>query len=274
MIDGNSNNWHSNPAQAASATLKTAASFWYLVALIGMWIFAYYIVAYFGGVVALEGIEGFKNTHLPNGYIPGDNLHNISLAGHIFLAVYIVGFGPLQLVPQIRSHFPALHRWNGRLYIPIVIMTSIAGIYMIWSRGTAIKLLHLGNTIDAVLIIIFASLTLRFALARKFDKHRRWALRAFMAVSAVWFYRVALMGWTFLTGGIGIDYETFSGPFLAFLAFGQFLFPLAVLELYLFTQDRASTVGRFAMAGGLFILTILMGVGIFEATMNMWLPKL
>lgn len=62
-----------------------------------------------------------------------------------------------------------------------------------------------------------------------------------------------------------------SAPFLTFLSFARYLLPLAVLELYLRTQDRAGAPSRIAMAAGLFVLTVAMGVGIFAATMGMWL---
>ncbi|MCI0723258.1 MAG: hypothetical protein L0338_30495 [Acidobacteria bacterium] len=45
-------------------------------------------------------------------------------------------------------------------------------------------------------------------------------------------------------------------------------------EIYLRTQDRAGPLGRFPMAGGLLVLTAAMGVGIFMATMFMWLPRI
>ena len=157
-----------------------------------------------------------------------------------------------------------------------VIATSIAGLYMVWIRGGTIGGMvgDTAITLDAVLIIAFAALTLRYALAGKIATHRRWALRLFLVVSAVWFFRIGFMGWIFLTGGIGIDFKTFTGPFLTFIFFGQTLVPLAILELYLRTQDQAGARGKFAMAGGLLIVTILMGIGIYAATMNMWLPRL
>jgi hypothetical protein len=72
----------------------------------------------------------------------------------------------------------------------------------------------------------------------------------------------------------GFDPAIFQGPFLSFLSFAQYVVPLAVLELYLRTQDRAGAPGKFAMAAGLLVLTIAMGVGIFGATMRLWLPYL
>jgi hypothetical protein len=47
-----------------------------------------------------------------------------------------------------------------------------------------------------------------------------------------------------------------------------------VLELYLRVQGRAGTQGRLAMAATLFTLTVAMGIGIFGATIGMWLPIL
>jgi len=74
--------------------------------------------------------------------------------------------------------------------------------------------------------------------------------------------------------GKGFNAATFSGPFLTFMSFGQYLVPLAVLEIYLRTQERAGAPGRLATAAGLFVLTVAMGVGIFAATMGMWLPRI
>ena len=75
-------------------------------------------------------------------------------------------------------------------------------------------------------------------------------------------------------GPFGFNAATFSGPFLTFLSFGQYLVPLAVLEIYLRTQDRAGAAGRFAMAAGLFVLTVVMGAGIVAVTMVAFLPHI
>ena len=83
------------------------------------------------------------------------------------------------------------------------------------------------------------------------------------------------MFWLFLNKGpVGFDPATFQGPFITFLSFAQYLLPLAVLELYLRTQDRAGALRRIAMAAGLFALTVAMSVGIFGTTMGMWLPRI
>jgi hypothetical protein len=158
----------------------------------------------------------------------------------------------------------------------MVCVTSMAGLYMVWSHNTGSHLVpHIGVSIDAILIITFAALALRYALARDFQTHRQWTLRLFMVVNSGWFFRVGLMFWIFLNQGpAGFDPKTFTGPFVNFLSFADYLLPLAILELYFQTNARAGTAGRFAMATGLVIVTIAMGIGIGVATMVLWLPRI
>ncbi|MBN4046624.1 DUF2306 domain-containing protein [bacterium AH-315-P15] len=261
----------------ADNALKGSAALWWLTALIGMWIFVYYLLAYYVSPVLQGGLEVLSNTRLPMGYIPGDTLGNFAIAMHLFVAVTIIGLGPLQLVPQIRSRFPIFHHWNGRLYMLTVFAASLAGLYMVWIRGGSIGNLvqNISISLDAVLIMVFAIMALRYAIARDIPTHRRWALRLFMVVSAVWFLRIGYQLWNFLNNGsIAYDPGVFSSTFFTFWSFGQYLLPLAILELYLRTQDRAGARGKFAMAAGLLVVTALMGVGIYAATFGMWLPRL
>jgi tetratricopeptide (TPR) repeat protein len=123
--------------------------------------------------------------------------------------------------------------------------------------------------------MIFAVQALRYALARDFKTHRRWALRLFMAVGASLFIRAGVfLSLALNQGPFGFDPVTFSGPFLTFMSFAQYLLPLAVLELYLRAQQRAAARGRFVMAAGIFVITGLMGAGIAAAAMASFLPKI
>jgi hypothetical protein len=273
-----------NPARFAGfvlepdKALKAAAKFWFLMTIIGQWIFVYYILAYYGVLTWQGGVAAFAETHLPGGYIAGDTVGNFAVVSHVFLAVIVTGFGSLQLVPQIRARFPAFHRWNGRVFMTTAVVISIAGLYMTWIRAGGSSLgnfsTQMGVSISGVLVLIFAALALRYAIARDIKTHRRWALRLFMVVSTVWFSRLMLWGWVLLTGGVGIDFKTFTGPTLVIVNFAQWIVPLAVLELYLRTQENAGARGKLAMAAGLFVLTLLMGAGIVGATKIIWLPKI
>lgn len=262
-------------SSAANTALKFAARFWFVIAVLGQWIFTAYVASFYGGA-AVRGDFGDWNKAIANAHVPGHTLSNTAVAAHLLLAVIIMVGGPLQIIPQMRKLAPTFHRWNGRLYIVMVCLTSIAGLYMVWSRSTRTRLVpHIGVSLDAVLIITFAALALRYALARDFQTHKRWTLRLFMAVNSGWFFRVGLMFWIFINqGAAGFDAKTFTGPFINFLSFADYLLPLAILELYFQTNARAGAMGRFAMAAGLVVVTIAMGIGIGVATMAMWLPRM
>ncbi|MEO8057756.1 MAG: DUF2306 domain-containing protein [Burkholderiales bacterium] len=259
----------------ANAALTAAARFWFVVAVVGQWLFACYVTAVYGGA-ALRGDWEAWNKILPRGLMAGDPFGNVTLAVHLLLAAVITVGGPLQLVPHIRTYAPSFHRWNGRLYVLTAFTMSASGLYMLLTRGTVGDVSqHTAIGLNAALIMLCAALAWRNALAREFAAHRRWALRLFLAVSGVWFFRVGLMLWLVVNRRpAGFDPATFQGPFLTFLAFAQFLLPLAVLELYLRARDRAGVQGRIAMAAALSVLTVAMAVGIVGAVMGMWLPRL
>jgi tetratricopeptide (TPR) repeat protein len=259
----------------ADSTLKAAAGFWFVVAVLGQLVFAF-TVASFYGLSAARGNWQQWNKSMTHGHTPGHPMGNLAVAIHLGSAVVILLSGAIQLIPQIRRRAPSFHRWNGRIYFVSAFAISLAGLYMLWFRGTVGDLSqHLGQSLDAVLIMLCAVMALRYALARDFKTHRRWALRLFMVVSASLFIRAGIfLSFLLNRGPFGFDQVTFSGPFLTFMSFGQYLVPLVVLEMYLRTQDRAGAAGRFAMAAGLFLLTVMLGAGIVAVTMAAFLPNI
>ncbi len=261
--------------QLASRLLSGAAAFWFIAAAAGQLIFAVYIIAFFGQT-AIRGDFATWNKVLPQGHVPGDTMGNAALIVHILLAAIITIGGPLQLIPRLRSAFPTFHRWNGRVYFVTVLIASVTGLYTVWSRSQAgHELQQIAISINAVLIIVAGVVSVRHAMARKFAAHRRWALRLFLLVSGVWFFRVGLMFWIAVNGGpAGFDPNTFQGPALVAIGFLQYLLPLAVLQLYFAARESSAPSLRIATAGTLFILTICMGIGISVATVGMWWPRI
>ncbi|MBN4046627.1 DUF2306 domain-containing protein [bacterium AH-315-P15] len=258
----------------ANAALKGSAALWWLTAVASAWVFVYYLMAYYISPALQGGLAAWTNTRLVTGYVSGDAIGNSVVAAHIFLAALVLSLGPFQLVPQIRAYIPAYHRMFGRIFIAAAVATSFGGLYMTWVRGDpqAGVIEHIGTSTNAVLILIFAAMALRYAMARDIDTHRRWALRLFMVVMAGSVFIRAGIGLWFLyrdMGGAG-NFKAFS----IFISYAHFLVPLAILELYLRTQGRADDRGKFVMAVGLFLTTLIMGVGIYKAAMVMWLPRL
>jgi uncharacterized membrane protein len=263
-----------NLSSYADNALKAAARLWFVVTVSGQLMMAAY-VAWFYGSTAVQGRVEAWNRILTRGYVRGDTAGNLAIVVHLIAAVILIAGGAMQLIPQMRDRFPRLHRWTGRVYVVMVFAASVSGLYMTWIRGTRGDLAqHIGGSVNAVLIILCAVFALRSAITRRFAAHRRWVLRLFLAVSAAWFYRVGLFFWLLLNDGrpAGFDIQSFQGPTLTFLSFANSLVPLAVLELYVRARTGDGAPRRLAMATALFVLTVAMGIGIFAATIGMWLP--
>jgi uncharacterized membrane protein len=260
-------------SSVADTALKAAARFWFAVTVVGQVVFGI-TVASFYALTALRG--DYHKWNFTHGYVPGVSMGNTAVVMHVASAAVIMLAGAVQLVPQIRNRFPIFHRWNGRIYMLAAVTLSVAGVYMTWFRGSVGDLsVHLGSTLNAVLIWLCGGMALRYALARDFKTHRRWALRFFLVVSASWFFRIGFfLSFLIFKGPFGFDPTTFRGPFLTFMTFAQYILPLAVLEIYLRAQDRPGALRRVATAGMLFVLTLVMGAGLFAVAMAQWVPQL
>lgn len=259
-----------------TTALDLSARFWFAVTFIGQWLFVAYISVYYGSHFLDGGVAGFANTRLPNGYIEGDTLGNLAIVTHVLLAALIIAAGQLQLMPAVRARAPMLHRWSGRFYMVGSVLATQAGMYLILFRerilGSDIQ--DVAVIFGGVLVFVFAFQAYRHARRRRIAAHRRWALRLFMAVSAVWFLRQMVFGWYLLTGGIGIDDATFSGPFPIFANFAQYLLPLAMLELYFWAQRPQNETYRGRVAVLLMGMTGLMCVGLYAVASGLWIPKM
>jgi predicted membrane protein DUF2306 len=256
----------------ANTMLKVATRFWFVVTVVGQLFFAFAIASFYT-LTALRGdYHGWNFTH---GFVPGVTKGNWAVVMHLASAVAIMLAGAAQLVPQVRSRFPVFHHWNGRIYMLAAVTLSAAGMYMTWVRGSVGDLpQRLGSTLNVILIWLFAAFALRYALAREFKTHRRWALRLFLVVSGSFFYRIGFfLALAINKGPFGFDPTTFTGPFPTFMSFANYLFPLAILEIYFLAQDRPGALRRMATAGLLFVLTLGMIGGLFAVSLAIWVPQ-
>ena len=260
-------------SSVADTALKAASRFWFVATVVGQLIFAF-TVASFYALTALRG--DYHKWNFTNGYIPGFSVGNTAVVMHVASAVIVMLAGAVQLVPQVRNRFPVFHRWNGRAYMLTAVTLSVAGLYMTWIRGSVGDLsVHLASTLGAVLIWLCGGMALRYALARDFRTHRRWALRFFLVASGSWFFRIGFfLSFLIFKGPFGFDPVTFRGPFLTFMSFAQYLIPLGVLEIYLWAQDRPGVMRRMATAGVLFVMTLVMCAGLFAVGTAQWVPQL
>ena len=254
--------------------LARAATFCFLSIAAGQLLFTAFILAFYYPSSLSGDFAAWNSKPLIKGFVAGDASGNLFFAAHVLMAAVITVGGLVQLVPAIRDPWPAIHRWNGRLYLISALTLSLGGLWLTWGRGTWMNLIGAaGITLDALLILAFAALAWRTARARRFALHRRWALRLFAVASAVWFMRVGYMAWGIASGGAGIG-RAMDGPFDIFLAFANSLLPLAVTELYL----RAGANGTPAAKKGVAVLLATSGLVILAgsagAWMVMWSPYL
>lgn len=260
----------------AARVLRGSAVFWFAVAAIGQLIFSAYVAGLYGRATA-TGHPELWNKVMPHGYVVGDTFFNLVLGLHLTFAFVITVGGLLQLVPAIRRTAPGFHRWTGRAYLLTAAIMSLGGLAMVWGRGAVGDFpQHVAISLNALLILACAAMAWRHARAKRYDLHRPWALRLFLAVSGVWFFRVGLMFWIVLNQGpAGFDPKSFSGPALTVLAFAVYaVVPLGLLELYLRAQKSRRARTQYATAAVVVVATLAMGIGIAAATALMWLPEL
>lgn len=259
----------------ANRLLNLSAATWLAVATVGQWLFGLYILLFYGKTTLAGNFDRW-NEVLPQRVREGSGTLVVGI--HILLAAILVFGGPLQLIPWVRRRLPIFHRWLGRTYVITAMVVSTAGLFMVWTKEKAgDPTQDISISIQAIYIILFGLLAIRYAIGRQFARHRVWALRLFMVVNGVWFFRVSLMCWLVVNGGpVGFDTKTFTGPFLTVLALFTYAIPLSliVLELYLLAQRKQNKVFSLGVSALIFLCTVLMGIGIFGATLGLWLPRI
>lgn len=250
---------------ADRVALKASVAFWLLAAVAGQWAFFYYIAAFYGPSAFTGDFESWNRLAAigRSPFVAGDTAGNLAFLAHALGAGIVALGGALQLVPKIRALAPTFHRWNGRVFLATVTALSLSGFYLVWVRNTSPSLTQgISTSINGVLILGFAYLAYRSARARDFVIHRRWAMRLYLVSNAQWFLRVGVFGYFVVSQLLGRK-AGMSDPFLQFWTFGCYLVPLAVLELYLRAREDGGAFARFALAGGLLALALVMSAGIF-----------
>jgi len=262
-------------SQKSFKLLKTSVNIWFVVVVFGQFLFALYILGLYG-VSGLAGDFERWNAASPQGHVAKDIWGNVVFGMHMALAAVVTIGGPLQLMKKVRNTFPKFHRINGRIYIFSGFLISLAGLYLTWVRGNVGGVIgSIFVSINASFIFVCAFYTVRLAIARKLKAHRKWAIRLFLAMSGVWFFRVFLMLWlTIFQGPVGFDMESFQGPALNMINIFCFILPVLAVEFYFRAKEGKHPKGRLAVSIFILFLTGCIAVGTFSATMGMWLPNL
>jgi len=241
------------------------------VVLASQWAFILYMLLHYGLLWATARPEGWAETTVI-GWRADDGHGNLQFGVHILAGAALTALGTLQLLPGLRRTRPRLHRWSGRLFLLLSCPIALGGVWLTLARGavsstgTAISM-----TATALAIVVFAVLAYRMARARRIADHRLWALRLFVAVNAVWTFRIGTVLWVLAHGGalVGIG-EGFDGWFVPTWHWGSLIVPLALIELH----RRAARAPRLqAIATPVFWgFAGAVAIGTAFAIWSLWLP--
>jgi uncharacterized membrane protein len=104
---------------------------------------------------------------------------------HILPAMLFMILGPLQFVRGLRSRYPQVHRWSGRIFLAASAVVGISGLKLALGKTV-------GGLDEKAAIILFGTFfllslakALWHALRREFAQHREWMIRGYAIGLAV-----------------------------------------------------------------------------------------
>ncbi len=166
-------------------------------------LFGLYIVAFYVGALA-DGQVAKWNQNLPGLYEPHSPAATSALGLHFLAGGVILILGCIQLIGRVRTRWPALHRWLGRIYVSAGLLAGLGGLTFILVVGTiGGRVMDIGFGLYGALMVLAAVQTYRYARARSLSLHRAWALRLFALAIGSWLYRMDYGFWLLLGGGGG-----------------------------------------------------------------------
>lgn len=259
----------------ARSGLTLAIKGWIIAALIGQWIFALYIFKQFALPLINGSIDESMYTYMIRGYINGETFNNAILLMHVVPVILINLTAFIQFLPGVRQRLPQLHRLNGRVYLIVGLMGALGGLYMTWIAGSRLSVGGaLGVTLNGVLILFAVYYAWKYARARQYAQHRRFAVHAFILINGVWTFRLYLMSWFMINQGPLGNNPTLSGPADITLSFASYLLPMLVAELVLRAEQSSRLRILLTASLAVIAMLVLTVVGTFAATIMMWGPRI
>jgi uncharacterized membrane protein len=98
---------------------------------------------------------------------------------HIVPAFFYISLLPLQFINRLRTRYPRLHRWNGRVLVTLGAYVAFTALVMSFTMAVGGANETAATTLYALLLLLFLYKGLRAALAGRFAEHREWMIRAY-----------------------------------------------------------------------------------------------
>lgn len=205
----------------------------------------------FGSYIALRAtgatFENFGQWRalLEGGPMPtaADWISNLGIGMHFLMGTVLVLAWPILLSARIRTRHRAVHRWTGRVYVTAGFMAGVGGMSFILTRGSFSPAASVAFGIWGAVMMTCAVMAYVNARAKRFDRHRAWAIRLFATVLGSWLFDVELQAWKGLTGGIGTSADN-SGPFDLAMLYLFFVPNLLVAEFFIRNLHKRPVLQR------------------------------
>ena len=228
--------------------LAQAGAAWFIAATIGQWAFVVFIIGFFTPPLVSGDLLALNEKPHITGYVPGDTMGNAQLILHVLLGAAATAAGVLQLFSPARKKWPALHRWNGRIFMVTALAATLNGFYLTWIRGSYLNIPSaISISINGILIVVFAAWAWRAAVTRDYASHRRHAMRAYLLVNGVWFLRIGMVLTALAMASVGLELDVQSWTFIA-LGVLSWVLPLICLQLYFWGERSRHSVVKYGIS--------------------------
>lgn len=126
--------------------------------------------------------------------------HVWALYLHVIPAMGSLILGPFQFLPQVRSNWPDLHRWLGRIYLVTVVVGGVAALYLAQFSFMGMSS-RLGFSVLALLLLYTGYRAYANIRQRRVQGHREWMMRNYALIFAAVTLRIYIriffgMGYT------------------------------------------------------------------------------
>ena len=238
-----------------------------LATLAGLGVFGVYIALRAGGAT----IKNFAQWQTLVAGLPmptaSEWIANLGIGLHFVMGTVLVLAWPILLSARIRTRHRKVHRWTGRVYVAAGFLAGAGGLSFILTHGTFSRAAAIAFSLWGAVMMLSSVMAYVHARARRFDRHRAWAIRLFAMVLGSWLFDIEIQAWTDWAGGIGMNADGASGPFDLAMLFLFFVPNLLVAEFFIRNMHRRPVLpGRlkwpavavFGAAGLVFAYAIVM----------------
>lgn len=194
-----------------------------------------------GGITILSAFYRFFITGnaLVSGVAPADPadmpyvIHPVIAALHLVSGTIFLMLGPLQFISGIRTRWPVVHRWVGRLFVVSGLITAVSAIILnlvFPPVGGVFK--SMAVYVFSVALFVSLLIALRAILRREIMRHRAWMIRSFAIGLSVSTMRVFFIPVYFLYG-LPNDFTIGLGMWVGFVI------NIVVAEIILLRERRS-----------------------------------